>query len=803
MNRTANLCRLSRWKLARPPGSSTLQKTNTLRNETGASRQPHCTRWPESLNCVRRRSTTTSSIRRRRHFTARSTQSAHHSTPRQQRRGIAQVASVSKPLVTFHALAAMGTGSSTPLRSPRRRRSEPNEVLPLHSKSDSPKDMRKEFEASFRTNWLYPESSEMTTSSFERAIPECHREIASEVDELPGAPADQASMAGLAREVVRPDWASPAKLSGFLDDAKAAVAATMVGLLEMLEASVRAGRSTLSFHDLPHLVDCREAIAQCTDDIRHCASLLHSLGIHLQFSGIDSASDTPCPAAPEVELIHLTVLRIREASPGAELEVAETVLVLAQLCHSQGRFREAVSYFQRLARIVCSHLGHDHPSLAAALNFLAESQARAGRLSEAEFSCKRAWAIAAAALGVDHTHTQGYRRNLSAVRMMRVQQESQVRGMGDRRKMPASSTSTSQLAYTAGRPPVSPPKPQLLTSSSPPKPQLLTSSSPRMSALAPPQAGWNTSPTAASAARLSPSSSMPSPASLMTPGMSTRHELAQRRHSGTVAGPPCDAPNTADHEALRRLSHHRQSVPCEEIQPVAASAVSVQTWAPPPPPPLGRQRRVDVRVVTSSSSEEMGNRGTGWFGIQPPATPGNSPLASNDKRGPFSMRADPPRTPVPSSLGVAPSTGMRTSSSPAELTSCASSSSSPRSAPDSTQVDGAGTMPAVSLEVTLAATAAAAGPASPSTTADTAGTVLQAAYQALSGLKRRRRLSSSSSTRYHHHGHQRFSDMESIHETSEEDEGEEGSSSGGSSLGYSGPASPSSSMGSPLSSSTA
>eukprot|EP00899_Mesostigma_viride_P009506 jgi/Mesvir1/18557/Mv17074-RA.1 len=212
----------------------------------------------------------------------------------------------------------------------------------------------------------------------------------------------------------------PSNSPGEFDSPKAAVVSAMVWLLDMLEAGVTAGRSKLPPHALPFLVKCRESIASCQDDVRQCASSLHALGAQLQSSCTKEVGHT---RVPEVELVYQLVLRIREASPGSEIEVAESLLGLAQYYRVHGCYESAIKYFQRLVRVMSCHVGYSHPSVAAAFNSLAESQAQANHFGDAEYACKRAIIIASAALGEEHDHTRGYRRNLEAVRAMKKRHE--------------------------------------------------------------------------------------------------------------------------------------------------------------------------------------------------------------------------------------------------------------------------------------------------------------------------------------------------------------------------------------------
>eukprot|EP00899_Mesostigma_viride_P009513 jgi/Mesvir1/18563/Mv17076-RA.1 len=201
---------------------------------------------------------------------------------------------------------------------------------------------------------------------------------------------------------------------------KAAVT-SILALLDMLETSLHVGRSRLDPADAPTLAECRHMVGGSVPDVRGCAARLHALAARVQES-IEKLGPLSRPQ-PELELIQLTVLRVREALPDAHLELAQSLMSLAQLCHSQGRFDEAVSYFLRLASVVRTSLGCEHPDFAVALNFLAESLGRAGRVADALNTCKRAVAVATLALGAAHPHTQGYRRNLRVLQGAQERQQ--------------------------------------------------------------------------------------------------------------------------------------------------------------------------------------------------------------------------------------------------------------------------------------------------------------------------------------------------------------------------------------------
>eukprot|EP00899_Mesostigma_viride_P020315 jgi/Mesvir1/28285/Mv04808-RA.1 len=195
----------------------------------------------------------------------------------------------------------------------------------------------------------------------------------------------------------------------------------MVGLLDMLEASVAAGRTKLSWHALPLLVKCRESIASFQDDVRQCASFLHDLGVQLQ-----NCTGNGRSCAPELEMVYQLALRVRESCSAAKMELAESLFTVARYYWSEGHFEAAVTYFQRCVFVISCQRGNGHPSVAAALNFLAESLAHANRFNEAEYACHMAVAITADALGEDHHHVQCYRQNLELVHAMREDYEKGV-----------------------------------------------------------------------------------------------------------------------------------------------------------------------------------------------------------------------------------------------------------------------------------------------------------------------------------------------------------------------------------------
>eukprot|EP00899_Mesostigma_viride_P009512 jgi/Mesvir1/18562/Mv17075-RA.1 len=278
---------------------------------------------------------------------------------------------------------------------------------------------------SSRQNWLHFENGEWAPSSLaEYESIGCHQTQTSQVvDNAPCHPnGDLSTVQVDLSNVVHAHCDYPNRLSEIFDSPDAAVVPAIFGILDMIEASVTAGRSKLSWHALPFLDKCRESIASCRDDVRQCASALHALATQLENS-CNVPPGSRHSYVPELELVYQLFLRVREASPGSEMEVAEALLFLAKYYRSNDRFEEAATCFQRLAGIISSEVGNSHPSVAAAFNFLAESLAQARRFSEAEYACKRAIAIAVATLGAEHCDTQGFLRNLDALWVMKALSE--------------------------------------------------------------------------------------------------------------------------------------------------------------------------------------------------------------------------------------------------------------------------------------------------------------------------------------------------------------------------------------------
>eukprot|EP00899_Mesostigma_viride_P015268 jgi/Mesvir1/23742/Mv18681-RA.1 len=232
-----------------------------------------------------------------------------------------------------------------------------------------------------------------------------HQAFDLQVEDAPAnAIASQVKLSRLAQDAEQSDCDSPSYSSGPVHDSfNAALVSAMVGLVDTLEASVTSGRTKLSWHALPILVECRESIASFQDDVRQCASFLHALGVQLQ-----NCTGNGHSCAPEVEMVYQLALRVRELCSAAKMELAESLMSVAMYYRSEGRFEAAVTYFQRCAVVMSCQMGDGHPSVAATLNFLAESLAYANRFNEAEDACKRAVAISAYAMGEDHCHTQGH-----------------------------------------------------------------------------------------------------------------------------------------------------------------------------------------------------------------------------------------------------------------------------------------------------------------------------------------------------------------------------------------------------------
>eukprot|EP00899_Mesostigma_viride_P022457 jgi/Mesvir1/3396/Mv20133-RA.1 len=279
-------------------------------------------------------------------------------------------------------------------------------------------------------SWLHPrDGGWAATSGVAESILGCHQAFPlQEVEHAQESVSSQIGLTRGTRDSAHPDSGRSNKWSGgSADSPDAAVVRAMAGLVDMIEARVTAGRSKLPMqHALPFLAKCRESLSSNRGDIRQCASSLHALGERLQnCSKLGAGTSHSC--APEVELIYEMVLRVRKASPrGADLEVAESLLALAKYYRAEGRFKEAIKHFQHLVGILSCQVGNSHPSVSSAFNFLAESLAHANRFREAEYACKRAIAIATTALGEENHHTQGFRRNLDVVWVMKAHYESGV-----------------------------------------------------------------------------------------------------------------------------------------------------------------------------------------------------------------------------------------------------------------------------------------------------------------------------------------------------------------------------------------
>eukprot|EP00899_Mesostigma_viride_P017400 jgi/Mesvir1/25661/Mv01877-RA.1 len=320
---------------------------------------------------------------------------------------------------SFDDLGPLQSAASSANRTPSWRSSRPSRKGPCT-----------EYPSNSRQNCLLFENGEWAPSScfaeYESFGCACHQALPSQVVvHAPYHPNDVVSAVQVDVSNVGHAYCDyPNSLSEIFDSPDAAVVPSIIGILDMIEASVTAGRSKLSWHALPLLVKCRESIASCRDDVRQCASALHALAAQLESCNVPPGNGHSC--VPELELVYQLFLRVREASPGSEKEAAEALLFLGKYYRSNDRFEEAATCFQRLVGIISSQVGNSHPSVAAAFSFLAESLAQASRFSEAEYACKRAIAIAVATLGVGHRDTQGYRRNLDALWVMKAHYESEA-----------------------------------------------------------------------------------------------------------------------------------------------------------------------------------------------------------------------------------------------------------------------------------------------------------------------------------------------------------------------------------------
>eukprot|EP00899_Mesostigma_viride_P026444 jgi/Mesvir1/6985/Mv09125-RA.1 len=93
------------------------------------------------------------------------------------------------------------------------------------------------------------------------------------------------------------------------------------------------------------------------------------------------------------------------------------------------RKQPGTACFQRLAGIISSHVWATatrrwRPTRSTFLP--RRSLAQASRFSEVEYACKRGIALAVATLGAEHRDTQGYRRKLDALWVMKAHYESEA-----------------------------------------------------------------------------------------------------------------------------------------------------------------------------------------------------------------------------------------------------------------------------------------------------------------------------------------------------------------------------------------
>ncbi len=117
-------------------------------------------------------------------------------------------------------------------------------------------------------------------------------------------------------------------------------------------------------------------------------------------------------------------LAITEQALGADHpHTAASLNNLASLWHAQGRYEEALPYYERALAIREQALGADHPHTAASLNNLASLWHDQGRYEEATPYYERALAITEQALGADHPHTKVVRAHLASLRQAMDEEE--------------------------------------------------------------------------------------------------------------------------------------------------------------------------------------------------------------------------------------------------------------------------------------------------------------------------------------------------------------------------------------------
>jgi serine/threonine-protein kinase len=140
------------------------------------------------------------------------------------------------------------------------------------------------------------------------------------------------------------------------------------------------------------------------------AKTLNLLGSTLVSQGVSPRT------APEIEAIHREALEIARRLENPEgLTVAETLMALAVLERSQGRFTEAEKLFQEALAIKRKVLGDQDPRFLRDRLGLGDTLLQAGKLIEAEALFRQCLEVQHKILGKEHPDVASARINLAVV----------------------------------------------------------------------------------------------------------------------------------------------------------------------------------------------------------------------------------------------------------------------------------------------------------------------------------------------------------------------------------------------------
>lgn len=125
------------------------------------------------------------------------------------------------------------------------------------------------------------------------------------------------------------------------------------------------------------------------------------------------------------EMFYLAALEDVENAGPEEPRLAATLNTLAVLYHSQRKYAQAASFYQRVLRLLEHTIGPEHPTLAATLNNLAIVHEAQGEYGAAEPLYQRALTLLERTLGPEHANLAAALENYADL-LRKMQREAEA-----------------------------------------------------------------------------------------------------------------------------------------------------------------------------------------------------------------------------------------------------------------------------------------------------------------------------------------------------------------------------------------